>query len=60
MIRSTPGQFRPTRLQPYDLTGDNTFGWQGYSLTKGYFRSTTVEGYYASMHGVYVCTVEPL
>jgi integrin alpha 8 len=49
VIRSTPGQFDSTLLQPYDLTGDNTFGWQGYSLTKGFFRSTDVEDFATSV-----------
>ena len=34
----------PPRFQQYDLTVDNVFGWQGYSITKGRFQSVNVEG----------------
>ena len=42
LIRLTPSGSR--RIQNVELNNENSFGWQGYSITKGFFRSETTEG----------------
>ena len=57
LIRTTPTDSGSRQFQPYDLTGENTFGWQGYSLTKGFFRNTNSEGTYIQHCNAHMCSL---
>lgn len=47
LIRLTPSGSR--RIQNVELNNENSFGWQGYSITKGFFRSETTEDFAMSI-----------